>query len=337
MHLSLSLNMQARSGEKPRTMTAWQLTAPGRIEPQSCECPEPGPHEVRIRMEGCGLCASGIPVWEGRSWFSYPQEKGHPGHEGYGTVDKTGAEVSRLAIGDRVTGLMSHAFAEYDLANETELIKVPAELHHMPLPGEPLGCAMNIFKRSRIAGNQKVAIIGGGFLGSILTQLAHQAGAEVFAISQRPYSLNMASRMGADHTIPFNDQEATAGRIDELTRKEGCDCVLEATGVQAALDLATKLVAFGGRIVVAGFHQGGLRQVNMQEWNWKGIDVINAHERDPRKYMTGITEALRALKNGTLDVGPLFTHFYPPDRLPEAFETLVKRPEGFVKGIIVFP
>ena len=324
------------SDNETKTMTTWQLTAPGRFEAITCDLPEPGPYEVRIKLEGCGLCASSIPVWEGRPWFEYPQENGNPGHEGYGVVDKIGAEVSGFVPGDRVTGLTYHSLSDYDLAAEAELVKIPEDLKYMPLPCEPVGCAVNIFRRSHIGRNSKVAIIGTGFLGSLLTQMAHRKGAEVFAISRRPFSLNFASQMGADHLIPYDETEYAEKKIYELTDGKGCDCVIEATGVQASLDLATKLVSFGGRIVVAGFHQGGLRQVNMQEWNWKGIDVINAHERDPRIYVRGIKEALEGIRNCELDITPLFTHYYTPDRLQEAFETLVERPDGFMKAIVLF-
>ena len=47
--------------------------------------------------------------------------------------------------------------------------------------------------------------------------------------------------------------------------------------------------------MIAGYHQDGLRQVNMQLWNWRGIDVINAHERDPRVYISGMHAAANAI------------------------------------------
>lgn len=337
-HLDILTNdkTQTGSGVTAETMVAWQITAPGKFEAVNCPVPEPGPGQVRVKMEGCGLCASSIPVWQGRPWFSYPQACGSPGHEGYGIVDKLGPGVEGFAVGDRVTGLSYHSFAEFDVAKETELVKIPAALKYMPLPGEPLGCAVNIFQRSRIEKGARVAIIGAGFLGCLLTQMAHRKGAEVFAISKRAYSLEFASQMGADHLIPFDDPEYAAKKIGELTDGKGCECVIEATGVQASIDLATQLVAFGGRIVVAGFHQGGLRQVNMQEWNWKGIDVINAHERDPARYISGIRSAIRGISDCELDVTPLFTHYYTPDRLGEAFNALVERPDGFVKAIVLF-
>ena len=67
-------------------------------------------------------------------------------------------------------------------------------------------------------------------------------------------------------------KQITAGRL--------CERVIEAVGKQWPLDLAGELVGYGGKLIIAGYHQDGPRQVNMQSWNWKGIDVINAHERD---------------------------------------------------------
>ena len=70
-------------------------------------------------------------------------------------------------------------------------------------------------------------------------------------------------------------------RVRELTGGTFCDRVIEAVGKQWPLDLAAELTREGGRLVIAGYHQDGPRQVNMQLWNWRGFDVVNAHERDP--------------------------------------------------------
>jgi threonine dehydrogenase-like Zn-dependent dehydrogenase len=88
-------------------------------------------------------------------------------------------------------------------------------------------------------------------------------------------------------------------------------------------------------LVVAGYHQDGPRQVDMQQWNWKGIDVVNAHERDPRAYVRGMREALEAVASGVLDPLPLLTHRYPLDGLGRALDDAARRPAGFVKGILV--
>jgi len=72
------------------------------------------------------------------------------------------------------------------------------------------------------------------------------------------------------------------------------NCVIEAVGKQWPLVLAAELVRERGRLVIAGYHQDGPRQVKMQLWNWKGLDVINAHQRDLHQYVSGIGAAIDA-------------------------------------------
>ena len=73
----------------------------------------------------------------------------------------------------------------------------------------------------------------------------------------------------------------------------------------------------------------------MQLWNWRGLDVVNAHERDPAIRLDGIREAAAAVVEGRLDPAPLYTHVFPLDRLGEAFELARRRPDGFVKALVV--
>lgn len=63
---------------------------------QNIPAPEAGPGQVRVRLEGAGICASELPVWEGREWFHYPRQPGMPGHEGWGSIDAVGEHVEGL-------------------------------------------------------------------------------------------------------------------------------------------------------------------------------------------------------------------------------------------------
>jgi D-arabinose 1-dehydrogenase-like Zn-dependent alcohol dehydrogenase len=100
-----------------------------------------------------------------------------------------------------VAALSYKSYAQYDIAEADAVVRLPESLAGRPFPGEPLGCAMNIFRRSDIQPGQTVAIVGIGFLGAILTRLATDAGARVIAISRRPFSLNVARQFGAVETI----------------------------------------------------------------------------------------------------------------------------------------
>jgi threonine dehydrogenase-like Zn-dependent dehydrogenase len=316
------------------TMRAAHLAGPGRVVLEEVKLPEPGPGQVRIRLEGCGVCASNLTPWGGAEWMQYPTEPGALGHEGWGTVDAVGEGVEGLAEGQRVAALSYAAYAEYDLADASAVVLLPAALDGQPFPGEPLGCAMNIFRRSGISAGQTVAVVGVGFLGALLTRLAKDAGARVIAISRRPFSLDVAREMGADERVPMDDHWRIIERVKELTGGAFCDRVIEAVGKQWPLDLAGELTRERGRLVVAGYHQDGPRQVNMQLWNWRGIDVINAHERDPQVYVDGIRAAVDAVASGRLDPSPLYTHTFPLDRLGDALDATRDRPDGFLKALI---
>lgn len=317
-------------------MRAAVLAAPGEIRIEQVPRPEPGEGEVRIRLEGCGVCASNLEPWAGLPWMTYPAEAGGLGHEGWGTVDAVGPGVSSVRQGDRVAALSYRSFAEYDLAKAEAVVPLPAELAGAPFPGEPLGCAFNIFRRSDIRAGQTVAIIGIGFLGAVLTRLASDAGARVIAISRRAESLALARHYGAAETIVMDDHWAIIERVKALTGEGLCERVIECVGKQWPLDLAGELVAFGGKLIVAGYHQDGPRQVSMQMWNWKGIDVINAHERDLAVQLQGLREAVDAVASGRLDPAPLYTHRYKLDQLGDALDATRDKPQGFVKALVEF-
>jgi threonine dehydrogenase-like Zn-dependent dehydrogenase len=271
-------------------MRAGLVSAPGRAETTTAGRPEPADGEVLLQVEGCGVCGSSLPYWEGREWFSYPGETGSPGHEAWG----------RLEDGRRVAALSYHGFAEWDVARADQVVELPAELDGLPFPGEALACAVNVARRAGARRDDRVAVVGMGFLGTAVARLL------------------------GDVTEVRRDTEVD-GEFD---------VVVEAAGTQSALDTASRLVATGGRLVVAGFHQDGPRTVDMQSWNWRGIDVVNAHERDPQVVVAALREAVALAAAGRLDVEALVTHRLPLDRLDDALELARTRPPGFLKVVV---
>jgi threonine dehydrogenase-like Zn-dependent dehydrogenase len=317
-----------------KTMRAAVLVEPKGFEIKEVARPKAAARQILVRLEGCGVCASNISPWEGKPWFQYPMAPGALGHESWGRIEKIGADVTEFAPGDRVAMISNNAYAEYDVADIGSVVRLPWSLDAQPFPAEPLGCAMNIFKRSQIKRDDTVAIVGVGFLGALLTQLATAAGARVIAITRRDFALALAKRMGAAETIAMNDHATIIDRVKQLTAGSLCDVVIEAVGKQWPLDLAAELTCERGRLVVAGYHQDGPRQVNMQLWNWRGLDVINAHERDPQLYLDGMKNAVAAIGSGLLDPAPLYTHSFGLDQIGDAFRMTAERPDGFMKALI---
>jgi len=311
------------------------LKAPGQFCIDTFAVNEPGPGQVLVRIEGCGICGSNLAPWQGRQWFNYPFAPGAPGHEAWGAVAAVGDEVTSVRPGDRVALLSYQAFAEYDTCDASAVVPLPPPLAGRPFPGEALGCAFNVFQRCDIQAGQTVAIVGVGFLGAVLTGLASAAGAYVIAIARRPFAREIAGHFGADELVAMDDHAKIIEHVKHLTEGAGCDRVIEAVGAQWPLDLATELTRERGRLIIAGYHQDGPRQVNLQLWNWRGIDVINAHEREQRVYVDGIRRAAEAVAAGTLDPSPLYTHTFPLADIAKGFHAMQERAGNFMKALVI--
>ncbi len=333
----MNTNVRLSPATAALTMPAAIVTGPGRVEIAAVPRPEPGPGEVRIRLEGCGVCASNLVPWSGPEWMSFPTPPGDLGHEGWGVVDAAGEGVTSVEPGTRVAALSFRAYAAYDLAAADAVVPLPPALDGVPFPGEPLGCAMNIFRRSAIEPGQTVAIVGIGFLGAVLTRLATEAGARVIAIARRPFAQELAREMGAAEVLAMEDHGAIIAAVKERTGGRFCERVIEAVGKPWPLDLAGELTGERGRLIIAGYHQDGPRQVNMWLWNWRGLDVINAHERDPALYLAGMREAVAWVEAGGVDPRRLVTHAYTLEQLGAALDATRDRPDGFLKAAIRFP
>lgn len=317
-------------------MRAMRLVAPERFEPVEVARPEPAEGQVLVRVDGCGVCGSNLPPWRGETGVDFPLPPGAPGHEAYGVVAGVGAGVQGLAEGDPVATLAYRSFAEYDLADASATVPLPPALEGEPVLGEPLACAVNVERRSRVREGDLVVVIGIGFLGALLLQLVRrERPARVIAVSRRQASRELAHRLGADKTAPLDGVDGVS--VEHwLTGTYGrlADVVIEATGHQEPLDLAARLTRERGTLVIAGYHQGGPRTVDLQLWNWRCLDVVNAHERDPALYARGMREGIERLAAGEVELGPLISHRYPLERIDRAFASAAGRDGGFVKALV---
>jgi NADPH:quinone reductase len=280
--------------------------------------PSPGPGEALVRLRACGICGSDLNAWRGVTGIEYPLPPGAPGHETWGEVVEIRDGATGLRVGQRVTGMLWNGLAELGVARAEDLLAID-----QPLLGEPLGCAMNVVRRAGTA--ERVAFVGFGYLATICAQLL-PPGSRWIALSRRQESRELALRLGAEAAHTFESVPS------ELW--DSFPVVVEAGGAQQTLDFATWLTAFNGRLVVAGYHADGPRTVNMQSWNWKGLDVINAHDRRPAVIVDALREGLRLSTERGLDLAALQTHTFDLDAAAEAFRLSEDRPPGFLKAVV---
>jgi threonine dehydrogenase-like Zn-dependent dehydrogenase len=310
-----------------------QLIAPRTSEVVEAATPEPGPGEVLVRVQASGVCASELHPWaDGRP--GYPHRFGH---EPMGIVAGVGSGVTRFQEGDRVTGLFKGAYADCCLATEDILLPVPANVGDEAALGEPLACLVNAQRRTPVELADRVAIIGLGYMGLGMLQLLKLCGPRrIVAIDVREDARDAAKRFGADEAYDPSElpPEFSLTQFGDWQSDRGFEVVIEGSGTQAGLTLAGELVRPHGVLSILGYHQGGPRQVDVGMWNWKAIDVVNAHVRRRADLMESMRIGLELTAKGMIDLGALVTHRYGLDEVDRAYGDLLEKPQGFIKAVV---
>ena len=253
------------------------------------------------------------------------------GHEGTGVIVAVGQQVQGFAIGDTVTAL-GGAYADYFAISPQKLVKVPAGIDPIYALGEPLTCCVHAGNRFGIQSGDRVAVVGCGFMGLICLQLAQYQGAgHICAIDPVAYRREMSLRLGANEARHPDEAKPTNIWQGEF------EVVIEATGVQSAIDLCGDLVKPHGRLILIGYHQSGegLRTVNMKLWNFKAIDVINGHVRRPDEKHEAMRQGVALLRDGHLVTEPLVT-CYDLSEVEQAFQDFMAAKAGLFKAVLRF-
>ena len=310
-----------------------QLIAPGASEVVEANTPVPGPGEVLVGVSVCGVCASELHPWaDGRA--GYPHRFGHAP---MGVVLQAGSGVTRFREGDRVTGLFTKAFADAGIVREDELLPVADTIGDEAALGEPLACLVNAQRRTPVDLADRVAVVGLGYMGLGLLQLLKLRGPGLLvAIDVREDAREAAQRFGADEVYEPSALPSAYNltQFGDWESDRGFDVVVEASGTQAGLTLAGELVRAHGVLSIIGYHQDGPRQVDVGMWNWKAIDVVNAHVRRRADLMAGMRIGLELTARGLLDLGSLVTHTYSLDDVDRAYADLMEKPMGFIKAVV---
>jgi NADPH2:quinone reductase len=228
-----------------------------RIE--DIERPEPGPGEVRVKIECSGVNPTD---WKSRSGSTPRPIEGFqiPHHDGAGVIDAVGEGVDAARAGQRVWTWMAAAGRRWGTAAEWSV--VPAE-RAVPLPDHisaELGASLGVpamtahrclFADGPVAGKTVLVAGGAGAVGHFAIELAKHAGARVVTTVSGPEKAELASQAGADLVVNYRESSASA----EISSFGPVDRVIEvALGANLQLDLA--VLSPGGVIVTYAAEPG---------------------------------------------------------------------------------
>jgi L-iditol 2-dehydrogenase len=335
------------------------IEKPNAVALREIETPTPGPGEVRVRSVRAGVCRTDLDIATGAldpRWVRFPVV---PGHEWSGVVDSVGEGVTGVEPGLRVVceGNIpclrcarcragdTHLCANYDAVGFTrgggwgEFVVVPSRILHT-LPDhvsfdtavlvEPGSCVVKALDRARIEPAETVGVVGVGAMGALAIRIARlRSPGAIVAYGLHAGELELALALGADAVV--NVAEADAEEETRRIAGGGLDVVVETAGAVAAVELSTRLVREGGRVVNLGIAG-------------RDAALTLPADRIPLRDLTvlgsvGYTTAAWAkmvalLRDRLVDLDPIVTHHFPLERFEDAFALMDER-RGVVARIVL--
>lgn len=308
------------------------LSAPYTFNIVDRPVPYVGQDEVLVKVAYCGVCASELDVWSGRAGNDrFPF---FPGHEVSGIVEYIGERVTNVREGDPVgVWVPNYGFAEYVVAKAEDCFRAE-RIALDQLLTEPIGCAVNAVEAANISLADDVIIVGAGFMGNLVQLLVELQGPyQIIVADTRADALERATSMGAAHVINVAF-EPLHHRIEEATKNALANVTFEVTGAQAPLGYVGDITRMGGKVVLVGYHQGKGREIPLAQWNYKALQLVNAHFRDMTIIRRGMSIGMRLLNSRRLRLDRLITHRFALDDIGTAFRTAYEKPDGFVKSTV---
>ncbi|MCD8098441.1 MAG: zinc-binding dehydrogenase [Lachnospiraceae bacterium] len=337
-------------------MRAAYLKAKNQFEMRDVELREPNADEVVVRVKACGFCG------HDKILASYAAEDWQPfGHEFSGIVEKAGALVTNVKVGDRVaietstfnplseqalngrpdwdtkgTDYMQIAhtamgFSERTLVPAVLCVKIGDLPDQEACFLEPMGVAADLILTADIHLNDDVLLMGCGAIGLMALQMAKASGARHIYVAEHRANkrkIELAKQFGADDIILTDEMELT----DYAFLRGGVDRVLVTTPPKTIGD-AVKVANVGAVIAFLGISYGPAAIVsfdsNIVHLNKLQIRGSNAI---PALYFPRCIDLMTA---GIVDVKPLITHTFPLDKTPEGIMEFLTDKENAVKAVML--
>lgn len=332
------------------------MTAPKEIIFREVPTPVPADNEVLVKIMRIGVCGSDIHVYHGKHPFTkYPITQGH---EVSGRIEKLGANVTGLQVGQKVTiepqvfcgkcypcthgkynlceelkvmGFQTTGTAsEYFAVDASKVTPIPQTMtYNEGAMIEPLAVTVHAVKQYGSVEGQKVAILGAGPIGILLAQSAKAMGAaQVLITDVSDYRLELAKSCGADFAI--NTRERDFGEaLVECFGPDKADVIYDCAGNNITINQAIRCARKGSVIIlVAVFADMGQAD----------LAVLNDHELDLNTTMMyrheDYVDAIRLVSEGKIHLKPLMSkHFAFQDYL-EAYRYIDANGEKTMKVLI---
>lgn len=335
--------------------------APG-AELVTVDIPNIKPDEILVKVKATSICGTDAHIY---NWDEWAASRIRPpvifGHEFAGEVVQVGGQVKRIGVGDfisaethipcghcfqcltgkqhicqnlKILGVDTNGcFAEYVAIPEVCAWKndksIPPEIASVQ---EPFGNAAYTVMESEVSA-KIIAIMGDGPIACFATGIARAVGAaQIFAVGEFPYRVNLLKKMGADVVLSILTHDPVK-EIMNATSDEGVDVVLEMTGVQAAIDSGFKVLKKGGTFTAFGIPSSKIEFDLANGVVFKGAKIIGINGRLMFDTWFQLSNLLKYKK---VDVSPVITHKMPLKDFHKGMEAVVSAKKEVGK-VVFFP
>lgn len=324
--------------------------------------PEIGAEEALVRIRAAGICGSDMHGFEG----IWPDKRARGlvmGHENAGEVIRVGSAVAKFQAGDRVVidpqlpcgkcdeclqgspnvcrnmkligssarGMRHGGFSEYVAMPARNLHRLADNVSYEEgTLFDPLGNAVHLVNRSRMAVGDRVAILGAGTLGLCLLLVARSAGAGMVIVADlSPHRLAVARSLGADLCLNVRDGDPVA-KILEAAGGTGVDIAAEAVGIPETYAQCLSVVKRRGSVMALGNAAPEVALPLFRLVSWE-ISVIGCTGFSSLE----IDQALGLMSTRRIDARQLITHRFALDEVQAAFETMADPSSDAIKTVLL--
>lgn len=309
--------------------------------------PQIGDEEVLLKVMASGICGSDVI-----EWYRVPKAPRVLGHEATGVIEKAGAKVKSLKVGDRV--FVSHHVpcfnchycqrgnhtachtlhnTNYYPGGFSQFVRVPkinVEFGVYKLPDdmtfeegtfiEPLACVSRGQRLSNLQKTDSLLIIGSGISGILHAQLAKFKGLENIIVADiNPYRLELAKKFGATHAL--NAKENLPQKLKDVNEGRLADQVVVCTGATSAALSALDCVESGGKILYFAVPDPTVKLPVPINQFWRNeITMQTSYGAAPND----LEDSMRVLATKQLNVKDMITHRLPLREAQEGFRLMAE-------------
>jgi len=338
-------------------MRRTHLLEPRKVVLEEVPDPSPGPGEVRLAVETCGVCGSDIHAYLGHHPFMVPPLQ--PGHEFAGKIDEVGEGVTDWQVGQRVATEPSlncqkcppcldgryhicselrvigaaapGAMADYVVVPSRKLIALPDELSfEQGAFLEPLAVGVHAIARTEVGPDTRLLILGSGTIGLMTLFAALAKGVREITVTDLVEDkLTLARKLGARHTVNASKTQLGEFCLTTYGEEMAFDAAAECVGTESTVRDGLPILRRGGKMIIVGVFPNDV-SAPIGLLQDREIDLLGSLMYQIRDFKT----ARDLMASGLAPVERLISARYPLTEIVEAFQKIESQPETNTKTMI---